>query len=174
MNDQEMFRVNDLDGNEVVVDVSAREKEEQSEKVAEKELSTANLVTNTVKDRAVESSKRPGDELESDKSKKQKLDGNVQDEVADDDIAKLKRCMKIVPEDDVDVTIKATPISSKSPTIVDYKIYKEGKKSYFKINRADGNSQNYLTFGTMFKNFNKEDLEVLRSIVKTIFEMTTQ
>nr|GEW07600.1 hypothetical protein [Tanacetum cinerariifolium] len=46
----------------------------------------------------------------------------------------------IVPEDDDDVAIKATPLSSKSPTIVDYKIYREGKKSYFKIIRADGNS----------------------------------
>nr|GEY08900.1 hypothetical protein [Tanacetum cinerariifolium] len=74
-------------------------------------------------------------------------------------------CLEIVPEDD-DVAIKATPLSSKSPTIVDSKICKEGKKSYFKIIRADGNSQNYLIFRTMFKNFNRKDLEVLRSIVK--------
>nr|GEU43463.1 putative ribonuclease H-like domain-containing protein [Tanacetum cinerariifolium] len=45
MNDQDIFRVNDLDGDEVVVDVSAGEKEEQSEKVAEKEVSTADPVT---------------------------------------------------------------------------------------------------------------------------------
>nr|GEY11161.1 hypothetical protein [Tanacetum cinerariifolium]GEY14331.1 hypothetical protein [Tanacetum cinerariifolium] len=74
---------------------------------------------------------------------------------------KLKRCLEIVPEDDDDVTIEAIPLSYISPTIVDYKIYKEGKKSYFKIIRADGNSQSYLTFGKMFKNFNREDLEVL-------------
>ncbi|GJZ37228.1 hypothetical protein Tco_0583419 [Tanacetum coccineum] len=36
-----------------------------------------------------------------------------------------------------DVTIDATPLSTKSPTIVDYKIYKEGKKSYFQIIIAD-------------------------------------
>nr|GEU70633.1 hypothetical protein [Tanacetum cinerariifolium] len=90
----------------------------------------------------------------------------------EDDTIELKRCLEIVPEDDDDVTIKATPISSKSPTIVDYKIYKEGKKSYFKIIKADGTSQNYLTFGTMFKNFNREDLEVLRSIVKERFKKT--
>ncbi|GJY57954.1 hypothetical protein Tco_0457846 [Tanacetum coccineum] len=36
-----------------------------------------------------------------------------------------------------DVTIDATPLSTKSPTIVDYKIYKEGKKNYFQIIRAD-------------------------------------
>nr|GEU84372.1 hypothetical protein [Tanacetum cinerariifolium] len=80
--------------------------------------------------------------------------------------------MEIGPEDDDEVKIKATPLSSKSPTIVDYKIYKEGKESYFKIIKADRNSQTYLTFGTMFKNFNREDLEVLRSIVKTSFEKT--
>nr|GEW76093.1 putative LRR receptor-like protein kinase [Tanacetum cinerariifolium] len=36
-----------------------------------------------------------------------------------------------------DVTIDATPLSTKSPIIVDYKIYKEGKKSYFQIFRAN-------------------------------------
>nr|GEY92430.1 hypothetical protein [Tanacetum cinerariifolium] len=88
---------------------------------------------------------------------------NEQAKVADDDTVAPKRCLEIVPEDDDDVAIEATPLSSKSPTIVDYYIYKE---SYFKIIRADGNLQNYLTFRIMFKNFNREYLEVLRSIVK--------
>nr|GEU55822.1 hypothetical protein [Tanacetum cinerariifolium] len=100
-----------------------------------------------------------GDEIEQESAKRQRLE-------KEDDTVELKRCLEIVPEDDDDVIIKATPLSSKSPTKVDYKIYKERKKSYFKIIRADGNSQNYLTFRTMFKNFNKEDLEVLRNIVK--------
>nr|GEX30510.1 hypothetical protein [Tanacetum cinerariifolium] len=84
----------------------------------------------------------------------------------------LKRYLEIVLEDDDDVTIEATPLSSKSSTIVDYKIYKEGRKSYFKIIIADGNSHNYLSFGKMFKNFNREDLEVLWSIVKERFKKT--
>nr|GEZ46287.1 hypothetical protein [Tanacetum cinerariifolium] len=109
------------------------------------------------------SSKRVGDEIEQESAKRQRLE-------KEGDNAELKRCLEIVLEDDDYVTIKATPISSKSPTIVDYKIYKEGKKSYFKIIRANGNSQNYLTFETMFKNFNIEDLEVLRSIVKEGFK----
>nr|GEX51614.1 hypothetical protein [Tanacetum cinerariifolium] len=117
-------------------------------------------------------SKRAGQELDQESAKKQKLDEQEQAKVADDDTAELKRCLEIVPEDDDDVAIEATPLSSKSPTIVDYKIYRERKKSYFKIIRADGNSQNYLTFGTMFKNFNREDLEVLRSIVKERFKKT--
>nr|GEY04036.1 hypothetical protein [Tanacetum cinerariifolium] len=69
-----------------------------------------------------------------------------------------------------DVTIDATPLSLKSPTIMDYKIYKEGRKSYFQIIRADGSYQMYLTFPKMLKNFNKKDLDVLWSIVKTRFK----
>nr|GEX09905.1 hypothetical protein [Tanacetum cinerariifolium] len=98
------------------------------------------------------SSKREGEELEQESAKKQKLVEQVQDEVYD--TTELKKCLEMVPKDD-DLAIKATPISSRSSTIVYYKIYREWKKSYFKIIRADGNSQNYLTFGTMFKNFNK-------------------
>nr|GEW37922.1 reverse transcriptase domain-containing protein [Tanacetum cinerariifolium] len=45
--------------------------------------------------------------------------------------AELKRCMEIIPEDDNDVIIKATPLSSKPPTI-DYNIYKERMKDISK------------------------------------------
>nr|GEV86950.1 hypothetical protein [Tanacetum cinerariifolium] len=66
------------------------------------------------------SSKRARDEIEQEGAKRQKLK-------KEDSTAELKRCLEIVPEDDDDdVTIEVTPISSKSPTIVDYKIYKEG------------------------------------------------
>nr|GEV95963.1 ribonuclease H-like domain-containing protein [Tanacetum cinerariifolium] len=105
------------------------------------------------------------DEIEQESAKRQRLE-------KEDDTVKLKRCLEIVFEDDDDVTIEATHLSSKSPTIVDYKIYKEGKKSYFKLIRADGNSQNYLTSKKMFKNFIREDLKVLRSIIKTRFKKT--
>nr|GEV07138.1 hypothetical protein [Tanacetum cinerariifolium] len=113
------------------------------------------------------SSKRAGDELEQESAKRRRLE-------KEDDSAELKRCLEIVHEYNDDVTIEATPLSSKSPTIVDYKIYKEEKKSYFKINKVDVNSQSYLTFGKMFKNFNKEDLEVLWSIIKERFKKTKQ
>ncbi|GKE19711.1 putative reverse transcriptase domain-containing protein [Tanacetum coccineum] len=65
--------------------------------------------------------------MEQESSKKQKVDDDKETE-------ELKQCMEIISDD---VTIEATPLSTKSPTIVDYKIYKEGKKSYFKIIRAD-------------------------------------
>nr|GEY29356.1 hypothetical protein [Tanacetum cinerariifolium] len=106
------------------------------------------------------SSKRAACKLEQEDAKRQRIK-------EENESTKLKRCLEKIPEHDDDVTIKATPLSSKSPTIIDYKIYKEGKKSFFKIIRTYGNSQSYLTFEKMFKNFNKEDLEVLWSI--TIF-----
>ncbi|GJZ06938.1 hypothetical protein Tco_0540731 [Tanacetum coccineum] len=90
----------------------------------------------------------------------------------DKEYEELKQYLEIVPYDGYDVTIDATPLSIKSLTIVDYKIYKEGKKSYFQIIRADGKTQMYLTFRKMLKNFDKEDLEVLWSIVKARFKKT--
>nr|GEX45431.1 hypothetical protein [Tanacetum cinerariifolium] len=106
--------------------------------------------------------------LESNISKKQKVDENV--EPAIDDSKELRKCIEIVPDDRDEMLIEATPISSRSPTIIDYKIHKEGKKTYFKIIRVDGNSQVYQTFEKMFKNFNREDLEVLWAIVKDRFK----
>nr|GEV40167.1 hypothetical protein [Tanacetum cinerariifolium] len=84
-------------------------------------------------------SKRAAGKLEQGDVKRQRIE-------EENKFAKLKRCLEIIPEDDDYVTIEANPLSSKSPTIVDYKIYKEKRKCYFKIIRADGNSQNYLTF----------------------------
>nr|GFA50382.1 hypothetical protein [Tanacetum cinerariifolium] len=136
------------------------------------DMDTENVEESLKKTQEEGSSKRAGQELEQESVKKQKLAEQEQAKVADDDTAELKRCLQINPEDDDDVAIKATPLSSKSPTIVDYKIYKEGKKSYLKIIRAGGNSQNYLSFRTMFKNFNREDLKVLRSIIKERFKKT--
>nr|GEY79145.1 hypothetical protein [Tanacetum cinerariifolium] len=112
--------------------------------------------------------KRTAEHLESDISKKQKVDENVEPVI--DDSKKLKNCMEIVSDDGVEVLIQATPLSSRSRTIIDYKIHKEGKKSYFKIIRADGNSHVYQTFEKMFKNFNRKDLEVLCAIVKDRFK----
>nr|GEY88962.1 hypothetical protein [Tanacetum cinerariifolium] len=114
------------------------------------------------------STKRIAEHLESDISKKQKVDENVKPVI--DDSEELKKCIGIVPDDGDEVLIEATPLSSRSPTIIDYKIHKEGKKTYFKIIRADGNSQVYQSFEKMFKNFYREDLEVLWAIVKYKFK----
>ncbi|GJW09422.1 hypothetical protein Tco_1575249 [Tanacetum coccineum] len=78
--------------------------------------------------------KRAGEELEQESSKKQKLEEDKESE-------ELKQCLEIVPDDGEDVTINATPLSTKSLTI-------------------------------MLKNFDREDLEVLWSIVKERFKKT--
>nr|GEX02065.1 hypothetical protein [Tanacetum cinerariifolium] len=86
------------------------------------------VVESTKKDKAEtvqeSSSKRAGDKLEQESSKKQKIED-------ENESAKLKRCLETVLDDGDEVTINATPLSSKSLTIVDYKIYKEGRKSFF-------------------------------------------
>nr|GEY26795.1 hypothetical protein [Tanacetum cinerariifolium] len=93
------------------------------------------------------STKRTTKSLESDISKKQKVDKNVKPVI--DDTEELKKCMEIVPDDGDEVLVEATPLSSRSPTIIDYKIHKEGKKTYFKIIKANSNSQVYQTFEKM-------------------------
>nr|GEV53557.1 hypothetical protein [Tanacetum cinerariifolium] len=205
INKEDLFGFNDLDGDEVIMDVTASENVKQDATVAEKEVSAAadEVVTTaeSVEGKGImmepEKPLKKKDQITFDEEVSRKLDAQMKAEMEEeeriarkknkanrvesakrqrlkkeDDTAELKRCLEIVPEDDDDVIIEATPLSSKSPTIVNYKIYKKGKKSYFKIIRADGNSQNYLTFRTMFKNFNREDLEVLRSIVKERFKKT--
>ncbi|GJY26384.1 hypothetical protein Tco_0401110, partial [Tanacetum coccineum] len=89
------------------------------------------------KSHAEGSKKRTREELESDNSKKQKIDENVEAEV--DDEAEMKKHMEIVPDDEV--AIDAIPLATKSPIIIDWKIIKEGKMGYFQIIRADGSSR---------------------------------
>ncbi|GJV67791.1 hypothetical protein Tco_1483300 [Tanacetum coccineum] len=70
---------------------------------------------------------------------KQKLDENVEAKVDDDqEEAKMKKHMEIVPDDEV--AIDAIPLATNPPIIVDWKIIKEGKMGYFQIIRADGSS----------------------------------
>nr|GEU37237.1 putative ribonuclease H-like domain-containing protein [Tanacetum cinerariifolium] len=70
------------------------------------------------------SSKRAGEKLEQESVKKQRIE-------EENESTELKRCLEIVSDDGDDVTIDAIPLSTKSSIIVDYKIYKEGRKSYF-------------------------------------------
>nr|GEV45835.1 hypothetical protein [Tanacetum cinerariifolium] len=89
----------------------------------------------------------------------------------DEEVEELKRHLQIVPNDEDDVYTESTPLVRKGP-IVDYKIYNENKKPYFKIKRADGLHQLYLSFLSMLRNFDKENLEVLWKLVKERFATT--
>ncbi|GJS47606.1 hypothetical protein Tco_0597727 [Tanacetum coccineum] len=68
--------------------------------------------------------------------------------------------------------IDAIPLATKPPTIVDWKIHKEGKNSYYQIIRADGSSKMYRVFSQMLKSFDMEDLETLYKLVKAKYGST--
>nr|GEX52166.1 hypothetical protein [Tanacetum cinerariifolium] len=72
--------------------------------------------------------------------------------------------METIPDEE-EVAIDVIPLVFKSPRIVDWKIYKEGKKSYYQIVRADEKSQMYMIFSQMLKSFNREYLEDLYKLV---------
>ncbi|GKF24815.1 hypothetical protein Tco_0080709 [Tanacetum coccineum] len=82
-----------------------------------------NMFVNFRTDLVKGSSKRAGEELEQDSTKKQKVDD-------DKEIAELKQCLEIILDEEK-VTIDVIPLAVKSPRIVDWKIHKEGKKSYY-------------------------------------------
>nr|GEV13880.1 ribonuclease H-like domain-containing protein [Tanacetum cinerariifolium] len=126
-------------------------------KVPEKEISQEKEVE-------VESSKREGKSLEKEIAQKQKMEQEIEE---------LKKHLQIVPDDndDDDVYTDATPLALKIP-IIDYKIHTERNRPYFKIIRADGNHMLFLSFSTMLKNFNREDLESLWNIVRERFAKT--
>ncbi|GJY68564.1 hypothetical protein Tco_0471546 [Tanacetum coccineum] len=74
--------------------------------------------------------KRAGAELEQEVAKKQKVEDNKE-------TTELKQLMEIDPNEE-EVTIDDVSLAVKSPTIVDWKIHKEGRKSYYQIIRAGG------------------------------------
>nr|GEX71854.1 uncharacterized mitochondrial protein AtMg00810-like [Tanacetum cinerariifolium] len=63
---------------------------------------------------------------------------------------------------------QATPLALKVP-VVDYEIHTKNNKHYYKIIRADGTHHLFLSFLSLLRNFNREDLEVLWQIVKEKF-----
>nr|GEU85495.1 reverse transcriptase domain-containing protein [Tanacetum cinerariifolium] len=77
-----------------------------------------------------------------------------------EDIEELKQHLEIVPNKDDDVYTEATPLARKVP-VVDYQIIQLNNKPHFKIIRADGTHQLYVSFITLLKKFNREDLEAM-------------
>nr|GEW17005.1 putative ribonuclease H-like domain-containing protein [Tanacetum cinerariifolium] len=84
-------------------------------------------------------------------AKRRKLNEEVED---------LKRYLEIMPDEDDDVYTEATQLSRKVP-VVDYVIIELNNKPYYKIIRANGTHQLYISFLTLLKNFDREDLEAL-------------
>nr|GEU94618.1 hypothetical protein [Tanacetum cinerariifolium] len=103
-------------------------------------------------------SKRAREEFEQENAKKQKIDD-------DKEIVELKQLEKIIPDEEW-VAIDVIPLAVKPQSIVEWKIHKEGKKSYYQIIKVDGSSKKYLVFSHMLKDFDKEDVETLWKLVK--------
>nr|GEY81200.1 hypothetical protein [Tanacetum cinerariifolium] len=89
----------------------------------------------------------------------------------DEEVEKLKRHLQIVPNEDDDVYTEATPLARKVP-VVGYEIINQNNKPYYKIIRADGTHQLYISFLSLLRNFNRKDLEALWSLVKKRFSTT--
>nr|GEV28752.1 copia protein [Tanacetum cinerariifolium] len=83
-------------------------------------------------------------------------------------VEELKKHLQIVPNNDDDVYTEATPLALKVP-VVDYAIHTKNNKPYFKIIRADGTHQLFLSFLSLLRNFDREDLEMLWQLVKERF-----
>nr|GEW39916.1 hypothetical protein [Tanacetum cinerariifolium] len=92
-------------------------------------------------------------------AKRRKLDEEVED---------FKRYLEIVPNEDDDVYTKATLLARKVP-VLNYKIIELNNKPHYKIIRANGTHQLYVTFLTLQRNFDREELEVLWSLVNERF-----
>ncbi|GKG18479.1 hypothetical protein Tco_0372777, partial [Tanacetum coccineum] len=69
------------------------------------------------------SSKRAGEELEQEKEKKKKIDDDQEE-------AEMKKLIKVDPNEE-EVAMDAIPLATKPPSIVDWKIAKEGKINQF-------------------------------------------
>ncbi|GJS47520.1 hypothetical protein Tco_0597641 [Tanacetum coccineum] len=95
----------------------------------------------------------------------------VRAEGNDKETTELQRLIEVVPDKE-EVAIDAIPLATKPPSIVDWKIHKEGKKSYYQIIRADGSSKMYLVFSHMLKCFDREDLETLYKLVTAKYRST--
>nr|GEV87326.1 hypothetical protein [Tanacetum cinerariifolium] len=200
MNEEDMFRVNFLDGDEVVVDVSASEKVKQSVKVVEKEVSTADPVI-TAGETLIEikaakpkvittvtaTGTRPKEKgkakmIEPEKPLKRKDHIMMDAEVAKNLEAQMQA------ELEEEVSEKAEEGSSKRAAsnleqedAKRQRIEEENESAELKrcleIILEDDDVKIKATplsskSLTMFKNFNIEDLEVLWSIVKTRFKKT--
>ncbi|GKD87440.1 hypothetical protein Tco_1358594, partial [Tanacetum coccineum] len=118
------------------------------------------------KTRTKESSKRVGDGLESDKSKKQKIDEHAEAEKDDDpEEEEMKKHMEIV-QDEEEIVIDAILLAIKPLMIVEYKIVKEGHKGFYHLIRVDGSLKRYSSRIRMLQGIDREDLEMLWKLVK--------
>nr|GEX48947.1 hypothetical protein [Tanacetum cinerariifolium] len=104
-------------------------------------------------------SKRKSESSKQKAAKKQRIDEEVEE---------FKTHLQIFPNDEDDVYTEATPLALKV-LVVDYQIHTKHNKPYYKIIRADGTHQLFLSFTSLLRNFDREDLEMMWKIVQERF-----
>nr|GEW56824.1 hypothetical protein [Tanacetum cinerariifolium] len=92
-------------------------------------------------------------------AKRRKLNEEVED---------LKTHLQIVPNEDDDIYTEATPLVRKV-LVMYYEIIELNNKHHYKIIRADGTHQLYVSFLSLLRNFDREDLKALWSLVNERF-----
>nr|GEV11612.1 hypothetical protein [Tanacetum cinerariifolium] len=145
-------RIDDIDADEDII------------LMFDKEFKRVNTFEDFITELVQGKEKRAGEELIQESAKKQK----VKD---DKETAELKQLIEIILDKE-EVAIDAIPLAFKSPRIVGWKVYKEGKKSYYQIIRADRSSKMYMFFQKMLKSFDIEDLKDLYKLVKARYGST--
>nr|GEV99349.1 hypothetical protein [Tanacetum cinerariifolium] len=88
-----------------------------------------------------------------------------------EEVAELNKHLEIVPDEDDDVFTEATALVRRVP-VVDYSIIFLNNKPHYKIVKADGTHQLYISLLALLKNFDRDDLESLWSIVNERFSTT--
>ncbi|GJQ92273.1 putative ribonuclease H-like domain-containing protein [Tanacetum coccineum] len=103
--------------------------------------------------------KRYGEELQTEISKKQRIDVSDTEE---------KGVHKEIQETDKEESVEAmnpTPLDTKSNIVANWKIFQQGERSIYQIIRANGADTVYMSFGAMLKDFTREDLIELYRLV---------
>nr|GEW16012.1 hypothetical protein [Tanacetum cinerariifolium] len=103
--------------------------------------------------------KRKGIRLEQDIAKKLKTSEEVPEE-------KLKKRMELILVEEV--YVKALQVKH---AIIDWEVYTERERSYWKIIRLGGSTTSYQFFVDLLKNFDREDLNQLWGLVKEILNI---
>nr|GEZ83223.1 hypothetical protein [Tanacetum cinerariifolium] len=152
--DEQMFDVNDLQCEDVFIEKEVVDKEVN-------DVGEVNVVSIATTDSAAATIT----------TKEITLAQALQKVDDDKETTELKQLMEIILNEE-EVAIDVIPLVIKSSRIVDLKIYKEGKKSYYQIIRADGKSKMYIVFSKMLESFDREVFEDLYKLLKAKFKST--
>ncbi|GKA19711.1 hypothetical protein Tco_0699626 [Tanacetum coccineum] len=113
--------------------------------------------------------KRYGEELQTKTSKKPKGQKSIKNNrkkkeakrLEKDSLLNVDKSAQEDSETDKEESVEAmnpTPLTTKSDSVVNWKIFQQGQRSIYQIIRANGADTVYMSFGAMVKDFTREDL----------------